>query len=291
MDISIGATKARGEGAFEVRLEEWVGALAVAVAYLLLFGPTLSDLLRDWWGSGEYGHGFLLLPVALYLGWKARRTTADPARALGTALLLGSVVLFLLGTVAAEYFTRRVASLGAAAGLALYYRGWEQLKAWWLPFSLMLFTIPLPEVVLNSLTLPLQLMASRVAVAMLEFRHVPAALSGNIILLPGQELFVAEACSGLRSVSAILGLTLLIAGTALRRPISRVVLLLVAVPSALAANALRVFGTGFASYYMGPEVAEGLLHTAAGLAVFAVALALVGLAALALRGMERWASA
>jgi exosortase len=157
-----------------------------------------------------------------------------------------------------------------------------------LPFGLLLFTIPLPEVTLNSITLPLQLLASRIAVGLLDFRHIPVALSGNIILIPGQELFVAEACSGLRSLSALLGLTLLMAGTGLNNPLSRVVLLVLAVPAALLANALRVFATGFAAYYAGPEAAEGGIHTLTGLAVFALALALVGLAMIGLRRLERW---
>lgn len=264
-------------------------AVVVSAAYLLLFGETLALLLRDWWTSGEYGHGLLFLPLALWLAWKARLPAEEwrPARVGGTLALAGAVGLFLVGTVAAEFFTRRAAALGALAGLALYYAGWRQLRAWWLPFAMLAFTIPLPEVVLNSITLPLQLLASEVAVGLLAFRHVPAELSGNIILLPGQELFVAEACSGLRSVSALLGLTLLIGGTGLDRPAGRVLLLAVAVPAALAANALRVFVTGYAAYFWGPGAAEGATHGIVGIAVFGVAMGLVGAVLVVLR---RWES-
>jgi exosortase len=156
-----------------------------------------------------------------------------------------------------------------------------------LPFFLVGFTIPLPEVVLNSITLPLQLLASRIAVVLLESRHVPVALAGNVILLPGQELFVAEACSGLRSLSALLGLTLLIGGTTLRWTSTRVVLLLLAIPAAIAANAFRVFGTGFGAYYFGPEVTHGPLHLLTGALVFLLPLGLVGLATIPLRRIER----
>lgn len=264
-----------------------VVAAAVGTAFLMVFGPTLVGLLRDWASSGEYGHGFLLLPIGGYLAWRSREPAPQPSRWLGMIALAGGVVVFLLGVVAAEFFTRRIAVLICLAGLVLYYRGWSQLCALWLPFALLAFTIPLPEVVLNSLTLPLQLLASEIAVTLLESRHVPVALSGNIILLPGQELFVAEACSGLRSLSALLGLTLLIGGTALRTFPTRVVLLLLAVPAAIAANALRVFGTGFGAYYLGPEVTHGTLHTVAGGLVFLLPLGLVGVATLPLRRIER----
>lgn len=271
----------------ELRLAPVITASVVGAVFLAVFGPTLVDLFRDWTVSAEYGHGFLLLPIGGYLAWRYREPGSDPARWLGLITLAGGVMAFLLGVLAAEYFTRRAAVLMCLAGLVLYYRGWGQLRAWWLPFALLAFTIPLPEVVLNSLTLPLQLLASEIAVALLESRHVPVALSGNIILLPGQELFVAEACSGLRSLSALLGLTLLIGGTVLRTFPTRVVLLLLAIPAAIAANALRVFATGFGAYYMGPEVTHGTLHTVAGALVFLLPLGLVGVATLPLRRVER----
>jgi exosortase len=269
-----------------VKVEAWLSVGAAAVAFLLLFGETLAKLLRDWANSGEYGHGFFLLPIAAYLAWRNRGTESTPSRWLGLLLLAAAVGLFLVGTLAAEFFTRRVAVLLALAGLTVFFVGIRQLRAWWLPYLLLLFTIPLPEVVLNSLTLPLQLLASRWAVSMLEFRHVPVGLAGNIIFLPGQELFVAEACSGLRSLSALLGLTLLIGGTSLAHPASRIALMALAVPAALTANALRVFATGFASYYIGPRATESTLHSLAGGVVFLVALALVGAAVLALRNIE-----
>ncbi len=269
------------------RWGSWLAVALVGTPFLFLFGPTIIGLFTDWGSSGEYGHGFLLLPIGLYLAWRSRLQETTPARRLGMTVLVGGILLFLAGTVAAEFFTRRMAVLLTLAGLVLYYRGGNQLRAWWLPFFLVGFTIPLPEVVLNSITLPLQLLASRIAVVLLESRHVPVALAGNVILLPGQELFVAEACSGLRSLSALLGLTLLIGGTTLRWTSTRVVLLLLAIPAAIAANAFRVFGTGFGAYYFGPEVTHGPLHLLTGALVFLLPLGLVGLATIPLRRIER----
>lgn len=270
-------------GSASLRLRSALPLVAVAGAFALLFGATVLELLADWRTSAEYGHGLLLLPVAGFLAWRSRTEGGRAAPGWGLALLAGSVALFLIGALAAEHFTRRVAILGAVAGLAVYYRGREQLRAWWLPFGLIALAIPLPEIVLKSLTLPLQLLASRIAVTLLELRYVPASLSGNIILLPGQELFVAEACSGLRSLSALLALTLLVGGTLERSPWSRAALLLLAVPLALATNALRVFATGFAAHYAGPEFTQGAWHTAMGVLVFALPLAVLLAVALGLR--------
>lgn len=260
-------------------------AAAVGGAFLAVFGPTLLHLGTDWFRMEDYRHGLLLVPIAGYLAWNRRTVEGSPDRGWGLAVLAGSLALFLLGTVAVEFFTRRVAAVGALAGLVLYYSGREQLKAWWLPFALVLFTIPLPAVILNTLTLPLQLLASETAVQMLEFRHVPVRLAGNVILLPEQRLFVAEACSGLRSLSALFGLTLLFGGTGLDRPLSRGALLVLALPAALAANVLRVFVTGYFGFYFGPAVVEGATHQAAGVGVFLLAL---GGVAVAMRGLQ-WA--
>lgn len=260
--------------------------------FFALFGPALAGLVRDWALDEDYRHGFLLLPVAAYLawqGWKGSDQQTNPG--LGAAVIAVAIVLFWMSSIAAEFFTLRSSALLAACGLVIYFYGVPQLRAWWLPVALLAFTIPLPAVVLNSMTLPLQLLASQVAVDLLQFRHVPATVAGNIIQLPGHDLFVAEACSGLRSLSALFGMTLLIGGTGLSRAWSRIALLLVAIPCALAANALRVFATGYLVYYLGPQAAEGMIHESAGIIVFLVSLAGIALVMLALRAVEQPRSA
>lgn len=271
MSPSMSSTEAAGDSSLR-RLPLLVSAAVAAAAFLVLYGPTLQDLFLQWWSSPDYHHGFLLAPIAAWLAWDRRVERPSPDVKWGLAVLAGAVGLFLAGTVAAELFTQRVSAVAVLAGLVLYYLGREQLRAWWLPFALLLFTIPIPEVVLGTVTLPLQLFASKVAVELMEFRRIPVLLSGNVIRIPGQELFVAEACSGLRSLSALFGLTLLFGGTGLAGAWSRVALMVVALPAALAANAFRVFATGYLGYYFGEGATEGAMHQAAGLAVFVMAL-------------------
>jgi exosortase len=114
--------------------------------------------------------------------------------------------------------------------------------------------------------------------ALLEARHVPVRLTGNVIMLPGgHRLFVTEACSGLRSLTALLSLGVLIGGLWLKYPVSRVILLALAIPVAVLINGVRVFLTGFLVFFVSPALGEGFMHVTEGWLMFIVAFAILGL--------------
>jgi exosortase len=255
-------------------------AAAASIAFAVLFWLPLTTLIRDWLANPEAGHGLLLGPLSVWLAW--RRGWLAPARgqaASGLLLVGGAVALRYLSGLAAELFTMRAALLGAGCGLVVFYGGWRQLRHWWLPTSLLALSIPLPAVVLASLALPLQLKASQLGAALLQLRDVPVRLSGNVIHLPGQSLFVTEACSGLRSLSALLALGLLIGALWLRTAPGRAVIVLAAIPVAVLVNGVRIFGTGFSAYFVSPSLATGFMHYSEGWAMFVVAFAVLGLLA------------
>ena len=251
------------------------------IAALLLFGVLFAQPMRllawDWWNDPEAGHGLLLAPLALWLAWRAGvRDDTTPQPKLGLAILAGAVLLRYLSGLAAELFTMRASMIVAAAGLVVFYWGTRQLRHWWLPCILLLLSIPLPSIVTNSLALPLQFKASRMGAALLEMRHVPVRLSGNVIMLPGHRLFVTEACSGLRSLTALLSLGVLLGGMSLRLPFSRVLLIALAIPVAIAINGVRVFLTGFLVYFVSPEFGEGFMHLTEGWVLFIVSFGILG---------------
>lgn len=265
-----------------------VPIVIAGLAFLVAFGEPLFTLARDWWSDPNAGHGLLLFPVAVWLAWK-RGVVAEPRPqpALGLALLAGSVLLRFLSGLAAELFTMRLSLLGAAAGLIVYALGVRQLLRWWLPSLLLILSVPLPEVLLGTLALPLQFKASQWGAAMLEWRHVPVRLAGNILRLPGQTLFVTEACSGLRSLTALLALGLLIGGLWLRSTLARIVLVAAAIPVAMVLNAVRIFATGFIVYFVDPSLAEGVMHYTEGWVIFVIAFVILAALAWLLSRLER----
>jgi exosortase len=181
----------------------------------------------------------------------------------------------------------RLSMLAAAAGMIVFTLGYRQLVAWWLPSLLLLLSVPIPAVILNTVAFPLQLKASEMGAGLLELRHVPVALAGNVIHLPGRSLFVTEACSGLRSLTALLALGVLIGGLWLVSRWGRALLVLAAVPLALLLNGLRIFLTGFLSYYVSPGLGDGLLHYTQGWAVFVIAFVILVAVAWLIAKVER----
>jgi exosortase len=269
------------------------GALPAALAALaaaVLFARPASLLARDWWNDADAGHGLLLAPLAVWLAWQ-RGLAPDrrPHVAGGTVLLLGAVALRSLGGLAAELFTMRFSMVLALAGLTVFVWGFGQLRRWWLPVTLLALSIPVPALVTNALALPLQFQASRMGATLLEWRDVPVRLAGNVIQLPGRQLFVTEACSGLRSLTALLSLGVLVGGLWLRSVPGRAVLIALAIPVAIAVNAVRVFMTGFLVYFVDPQLGEGFMHLTEGWLLFLVAFLILGAAAWVAASIEgRW---
>lgn len=248
----------------------------------------MTLLVRDWWNDPEAGHGLLLAPIAFWLAWRRRiRPGARPSVAWGLVLLVCAVLLRYVSGLAAELFTMRGSMLLALAGLVTYRWGFRQVLHWWLPFGLLALSVPIPAILTNALAFPLQLKASSMGAALLEFRHVPVRLSGNVILLPGRQLFVTEACSGLRSLTALLALGLLVGGLWLRTSVSRILLILVTIPVAIVINAFRVFLTGFLVYFVSPEMGEGFMHLSEGWLMFVIAFGILGLMAWGMSAIER----
>lgn len=258
------------------------------VAYAVLFADPLGTLWRDWWNNPDAGHGLLLVPVAGWLAWRTGLVTPRrPQVTLGALVLAGAIALRWASGLAAELYTMRFAAWLALVALILMASGWRQVRHWWLPLALLFLAIPLPGVLTNALAIPLQFRASALGTALIEWRDIPVQTSGNVILIPGHRLFVAEACSGLRSLTALLSLGVMVGGIYLRSWPGRVVLLALTIPIAIAVNAVRIFLTAFLMHFVDPRLGQGFMHTSEGWALFVGALGLVAIMALLIRAVER----
>jgi exosortase len=257
------------------RLHKYLYIL-VAVVFLANL-PVFARLVSDWLEDGNYSHGFLIIPVVVYLLWRKRKELVFPARPSGWGiLLLGFGALgFIMGTAAGEYFTARISLLIIISGISLYHLGNANFKKVWFPFAFMVFMIPIPAVVYYSATLPMQLFSSKVTNLALHLLGMPSARQGNIIYLPQYALEVVEACSGLRSLVSLLALSSLYGYLTLPGKVRPVILFIAAIPIAIVTNIARLILTAIAAYTVGARFAEGFLHETAGVIVFALAFILI----------------
>ena len=252
-----------------------IGASTLAVYY-----PVVTSLVRQWASDENYSHGFLVVPFALFFAWRARHSlaAAEPRpHSFGLALVLLSVSAFLAGQFAAENFLARLSLLGLIAGTVLFLWGPTHLRKLAFPLALLLLAIPLPDLILNQIAFPLQLLASRAGEAAVSAAGIPILREGNVLVLPEMTLEVVEACSGIRSLASLITLSLILGKLAEPRLWARALLVVLAVPVAIAANASRVAGTAYAAAWVGPQAAEGFFHSFSGWLVFVAAfLALMG---------------
>jgi exosortase len=247
-------------------------------AFAYLYASVLPPLVADWENDPDYSHGFLVPLLSGYFLWERRHVLAQlPVQPspLGLLVILLGIAMLFLGNIGAELFLMRASMVVLIAGLVLYCGGYRYLKAMAFPIGFLLFMIPWPAIILNTLTLPLQLLAARLSTSSLQLVNLPVYREGNVIFLPHATLEVVEACSGIRSLVSLLALAVVFAYMTQRQTWKMAVLVVSAVPISIIANAFRIWGTGVLAYLYGVQAADGFYHTFAGWLVFVVAFVLL----------------
>lgn len=269
---------------------ELAAHVLTAVLFALLFARPFTLLLDAWWNDPNSGHGMLLAPLSLWFAYKSGVVKdAAPNRGRGIALIVAAVLFRYAADLAAELFVMRGSMILGLGGIVVWHAGFRQLLHWWLPFVLVALSIPIPEVILNTVALPLQFTASKIGASLLEWRKIPVMMNGNVINIPGQQLFVAEACSGLRSLTALLSLGVLLGAMFLEKWPTRVLLVLITIPIAILINGFRVFLTGFLILFVSPEMGQGFMHTSEGMLMFGAAFVITAAMAWVLGRLEVFA--
>ena len=255
----------------------WKALLAIAGALGLAYAPVIRRLADDWLHDENVSHGVFVPIVAGYIAWQERDKLLAAKWSphwLGLAVILGAGLQLYVATLGVELFLARTALVFTIIGIVLYLGGFEVLKRLAFPLFLLFFMIPLPAVIYNQITFPLQLLASKLAEHSLDLVGIPVLREGNILETPNQRLSVVEACSGIRSLLSLSFLALVYGYFFEKKRWVRALLLAATVPIAIAANAFRVTLTGILGEY-DKELAEGAFHLFEGWVVFVVALGLL----------------
>jgi exosortase len=260
-----------------MKKDAWYLALLLPLL-AVVYATVVPDMAGQWSDDPNYSHGFLVPLIAgyfIYQKWPELLTIPVRSSRLGLPIILASLALLVVGIAGTEYFTMRSSLVFLLAGIVLYWFGWQVLKVLALPIGFLLFMVPLPYIVYDAMAFPLKLFITKVSVFVLKAMGIIVWREGNIIMFPQTVLEVADACSGLRSLMSLLALSVAFAFFSQQTNLKRTLLVLSAVPIAIFTNMLRVIVTGFLAQYYGAAAAEGFFHEFAGMAVFAMAMALL----------------
>jgi exosortase len=190
-------------------------------------------------------------------------------------VMSGAIGLLLLGSLGAELFISRASLIVLIAGIILFLAGLRFLRGVSFPLAYLMWMVPLPAIIYNQITLPLQLIASRLAAAWLELAQVPVLRDGNVLVMSNYSLEVVEACSGIRSLMTLMALAVAYGYLVSPHRWMRYILALLMIPVAIGTNAIRIMVAGILAHRYGPETAEGFLHEFAGWTIFLAALVLL----------------
>lgn len=257
----------------------WAKIAIMGGLLAVLYAEVIVDLASEWWTVPAASYGMLIPPFAFYIAYLRRRSTfALPAQPdlRGLLLISSGCLVFLLGKLAGEFFLARISFVIVLAGLVWTFWGFARFKTLGFPLLLLATMVPLPGIVYNAMAAPLQLFASSLATSLAQALGVTIYRDGNIIHLANTSLGVAEACSGLQSLSALVVASLLLGFLNDASILVRILLFVLSVPLAIAVNVLRVTGTAILADYR-LEFAEGFYHLFSGWLVFVLGFGLLWL--------------
>lgn len=267
-----------------LELKSWLPAPPALGAWLVLIGilgwaysHTISRLILAWWEQPDYGHGFFVPVFAVALLW-VRRKMVDPMPSGCTWWAMAFFGLWFVMRLASAHWAYNVVDslsiLPCLVGLTLFVGGWRALQWAWPSITFLIFMIPLPGFLAVKLRYPLQQLGTSVSVFVIQTLGIRAIVKGedsNVISLPGGDLGVVEACSGLRMLMLFFAVCV---GAALiiRRPLwEKIVLVASAIPIAVFANVARLTVTALLyeaarrfPHLIDTQTADKLFHDWAG---------------------------
>lgn len=251
---------------------------AFVALFLLFYALPYAELARTVWSTDEQGHGPIILAVSFWLIYTKRRQFIEladyPKPMVGWVAVVFAVLLYAFGR-SQDIISFTIASqIILLAGVALLARGGAGLRLVIFPLFFLIFMIPLPEALVAAVTSPLKSAVSAVATSLLYSMGYPIGRSGVMMTVGPYQLLVADACAGLNSMFTLEALGMLYMNLMGYKSFSRnVALAVLLVPTAFAANIVRVIILVLVTYHFGDEAGQGFVHSFAGMVLFLVALA------------------
>lgn len=260
-----------------------IPTLVLAIAAVTLFAPVFFKLSQTVWNTDEQGHGPIIIAVSLWLAWSRRerlgawvRSIPKAGGVLAWSTLVVGLLTYLVGRVQSVATFEMGSIVPTLVGLVAAVYGWRTVGILAFPIFFLLFAVPLPGAFVDFVTQPLKQSVSWVAENVLYAVGYPIARTGVILKIGQYQLLVADACAGLNSMFTLEALGLLymnLVGHVSR--LRNALLAVLIIPMSFIANVIRVMALVLVTYHFGDEAGQGLVHGAAGMILFGVALLLM----------------
>jgi EpsI family protein len=247
-------------------------AATVAVSFVYCYADVIAKLVTQWITRDAYSHGFLIPPVSAYLVWRKRASfmRGGGPRWLGAGVVAAGLALLLLGRFVGVLGMQELSLVVTLLGLVLWLLGPGALRSLAFPILYLLIAMPVWDVVTERLYYPSQLFSARAAAYLIGALSIPVARQATYLYLPNVTLEVADACSGINYLIAVVAVGVPLAYLHFEQPVKRVALVTVAVATAVVANPVRVALIAILLYKGLTEQTHGPWHVLQGLFVSAV---------------------
>lgn len=264
----------------EIRIKpiSWLKAGFYACAIILVYSSALRQMVFHDWSREDYSHCYLIPFVVLYLIWEKRAALNEIPSSpswKGLATFFIGIFLFWLGELGGEFFTLYISFWLIIVGISWIHLGWNKIKTLAFSFIMIIAMFPLPNFLYKKISLNLQLISTKLGVALVQIYGMSAYRDGNVIDLGFTQLQVVEACSGLRYLISLVILSILLAYFFKDSLWKRAIIVISSIPVSIINNSLRIALTAILYEVWGAKVAEGFFHGFSGWLIFLVALGIM----------------
>jgi len=248
-----------------------ISSTILLTCIVICYFPVLKSLILLWSYNEDYSHGFFIPLITGYLIWTKRKHLSFNPSNIGFLIILLSLSIYIAAYYIETYTIIHLSLVLSFFGISLFIFGKETTKKIAFPLFFLIFMFPIPSSIYAKLTLPLQLLVTKLSISLTQLVGIPSYREGNIIYLPSHSLEVVNVCSGLRSLIALLALGSIFAYLSFKSNIKRFLLIISVIPISIILNTLRVSISAILSYYWNISI-TGTLHILLGLFIFILAL-------------------
>ena len=257
------------------RVAPLLQAAIMVTLCVAFYSPMVPPLVKEWYEHENFSYGFLIPFIFLYLLWEERETFRDPLigpSPWGAISFLGALSIGLLGKALGEPFVLRISLVLTVASLVHVFWGWHCVKRLAFPLAYLFFMVPPPYVIVKEVSYYLKMSDAYIANLLAQAAGVPVYRDAYFLYLPSITLEVADVCSGIASLFAMLALGTIYVYYLPTRISMKFVVLIGAVFFPIIANLFRIFLVTVSVYYYGPIMLQAFFHHFTGTFTFLLSL-------------------